>query len=64
MAAPTFVQAGAGGVWTTGAGVTVSLTGATMGNIVILQILTDCYTEFSSPTLASYSGVEDLAGKR
>ncbi|OGM56165.1 hypothetical protein A3E46_02260 [Candidatus Woesebacteria bacterium RIFCSPHIGHO2_12_FULL_46_16] len=62
MAAPTFVQAGTGALWTTGAAVTVSLTGATVGNLVILQILADAFTEFSAPTLASHFGVENLAG--
>ena len=62
MAAPTFVQAGTGALWQTDAAVTVSLTGATVGNLVVLQILADGYTEFSSPTLASHSGVENLAG--
>ncbi|KKU03611.1 MAG: hypothetical protein UX03_C0015G0013 [Candidatus Woesebacteria bacterium GW2011_GWE1_45_18] len=62
MAAPTFVGAGTGAVWQAGTAVTVSRTGATVGNLVILQILTDGYTEFSQPSLASHSGVENLAG--
>ena len=59
MAAPAFVQAGTGAVWTTGAAVAASLSGVTVGNLVVLHCLQDG-TGVSGPTEAGGSGTEEL----
>ena len=63
MAAPTFVQASGGAVDTSG-GFSDILTSATVGNVVIFQILQDGTSAASSIALAAAtsSGIEDLAG--
>ena len=60
MAAPSFVQASAGAVETTGTGHTHSLTSVTTGNVVIFHILTDGTTP--STVAFTSGGVENLAG--
>ena len=59
MAAPSFVGAGSGVVWQSGAGLAVTKAGCTVGNLVILQIGVDGN---DTATLSSISGVEALDG--
>ena len=60
MAAPTFVNAGTGVVEAGGPASTVTSGTGTVGDLLILHILVDGTTH--APSLASHSGVEDLAG--
>ena len=59
MAAPSFVSAGTGVVWTTGAAANVSIS-ATAGNIVVLQVLTDAAT--TGLALSTFTNIVDLNG--
>jgi len=61
MAAPTFVSAGTGAIWQSGAGVTASLAGTTAGNLILLQVLVDTGTG-DAVTLGSITNLENLAG--
>lgn len=61
MAAPSFVGAGSGTVITTGSG-TVSKTGCTVGNIIVVQVLQDGGEEVGGFTVGTISGIENLAG--
>ncbi len=57
--APSFVGAGSGDVWQSGAARAVTKSGVTVGNLLILQVLDDGNDD---ATISSISGIEDLGG--
>lgn len=61
MAAPALVQAGTGQVWQSGAAVAMTLSGATVGNIVIVHIMQDGIG-IGGLSLSSISGLAALDG--
>lgn len=60
MAAPAFVQAGAGALWQSGGAVSVSMSGVTVGNFVIAQALVDGADDAVTVNVSS-SSIDDLA---
>lgn len=62
MAAPAFVQAGAGAIWQSGGAVGATLSGVTVGNFIIGHCLADGGLTTGSPTEGVHSGLELLNG--
>jgi hypothetical protein len=60
MALPALVQAGAGAT-ITGASGTPSMSGVTVGNVVVLQVLVDT-NNVALPAFGTVTGIEDLNG--